>query len=242
MKGLTRVNYPNRYWESFKDDIVLLYQSKEMTLTQIADIYNTTPTTIRKQLKQWCVYDKATACNKKNKYQDCGDYYIGYTRNDHYEFYIDKIYYDEISRYCWHKHRDGYLRTRIGQRENGSNIYKLMHVLMMELAGYTLSKTDEVDHINGKPNDNRMFNLRITNHMNNMKNEKIYKNNTSGHKGVYYSTYEQKWKATIDCDKKTYSLGSFDTKNDAIQARENAEIKFHKEYNRAKEDLHNGTR
>ena len=242
MKGKIGTNYPKGYWEQFKDDIVYLYTNKLMSTYQLANKYNTTPSTIVRYLKQWNVYDKTTAYNKKNKFQDCGDFYIGYTRNDNYEFYIDKKYYDLIWSYCWHKHKDGYLRTCIGQKENGGNIYKLMHVMIMEAEGHSFSDEEEVDHKNGKPNDNRVENLRITTHGNNMKNEKLYSNNTSGHKGVYYSKREKKWKAQITSDNVVYHLGTFNTKQEAVKEREKAEIKLHKEYNRAKEDLQNGTR
>lgn len=242
MKGKSGTNYPRGYWDKFKDDIVTLYTNKLMTAYQLADKYNTTPQTIVRYLIKWEVYDKSTAFNKKNKYKDCGDFYIGYTRNDNYEFYIDKKYYDLIWQYCWHRHQDGYLRTCIGKKENGGNIYKLMHVMIMEAEGYVFENGEEVDHINGKPNDNRIDNLRITTHENNMKNEKLYNNNVSGHKGVYYSKREQKWKASITSDKVVYHLGTFNTKQEAIEVRERAEVELHKEYNRAKEHLCNGTR
>lgn len=242
MKGKTGTNYPKGYWEQFKEDIVYLYKNKIMSTYQLADKYNTTSVTIVRNLKRWGVYDKSIAFCKKNKFENCGDFYIGYTRNDNYEFYIDKKYYDLIWQYCWYRHNDGYLRTCIGQKENGGNIYKLMHVMIMEAEGYTCAKDEEVDHINGKPNDNRIENLRIVSHKNNMKNEKLYNNNTSGHKGVYYSKREKKWKASITSDNVVYHLCTFNTKDEAICAREDAEQRLHKEYSRAKEDLYNGTR
>ena len=242
MKGKTGANYPKGYWDQFKEDIILVYTSKLLSTYQLADKYETTPPTIIRWLKQWGVYNKETAYNKKNRFQDCGDYCVGYTRNDNYEFYIDKQHYDLIYQYCWHKHKDGYLRTCIGKKENGGNIYKLMHVMIMEAEGHIFVQGEEVDHINGKPNDNRIENLRITTHCNNMKNEKLYANNTSGYKGVYYSKREQKWKAHITSDNVVYHLGTFDSKKEAIEARKRAEEKLHREYSRAKEDLHNETR
>ena len=95
--------------------------------------------------------------------------------------------------------------------------------MIMEAEGYTCAKDEEVDHINGKPNDNRIENLRIVSHKNNMKNEKLYNNNTSGHKGVYFSKREKKWKAAIKSDNVVYHLGTFNTKDEAICAREDAE-------------------
>ena len=242
MKGKIGTNYPKGYWDQFKDEMIKLYKNGAMTTYQLADKYSTTPQTILRYLKRWGVYDRSTAFNKKNKFVDCGDFYIGYTRAENYEFYIDKKHYDLIWQYCWHKHQDGYLRTCIGQKENGGNIYKLMHVMIMEAEGYDWTDEEEIDHINGKPNDNRVENLRIVTHSNNMKNEKLYANNTSGYKGVYYSKKEQKWKAHITSDNVVYHLGTFNTKTEAIEARKAAEDKLHREYVRNEKDLHNGTR
>lgn len=179
---------------------------------------------------------------KYNTYHEQDDYIVGETRTTDYEFYIDKKYYDLIHQYCWHKHQDGYLRTCIGQKENGGNIYKLMHVMIMEAEGHIFKNGEEVDHINGKPNDNRVENLRITTHAENMKNVKLPNNNTSGFKGVYYSKRERKWKAMIRVNKQQRHLGTFDTKEEAIIARQNAENLYYGKYKRKEKDLYNGTR
>ena len=44
----------------------------------------------------------------------------------------------------------------------------------MEAEGIICSEDQEIDHINGKPNDNRMNNMRVVSHMNNMKNHNLY--------------------------------------------------------------------
>ena len=242
MTGVRGNNYPKDYWEQFKDDIISLYANKMMSTYKLADKYNTTPATIRSYLKRWGAYDKSTAYNKVNKYEEHEDFYIGYTRNGDYEFYIDKKHYGLIWNYCWHRHQDGYLRTCIGQKENGGNIYKLMHVMIMEAEGVICSNNEEIDHINGKPNDNRVENLRVTTHGENMKNVKLPSNNTSGYKGVYYSKQERKWKAFVRVNKKQKHLGTFSTKEEAIVARQKAENEYYGEYKRKEEDLFNGTR
>ena len=90
----------------------------------------------------------------------------------------------------------------------------------------------EIDHINGNTKDNRRCNLRIVNHSNNMKNTKTSIRNKSGHKGVYYSKRECKWKAVLYADNKRYHLGTFDKFEDAVAIREKAELKYFGEYNR----------
>ncbi len=55
---------------------------------------------------------------------------------------------------------------------------------------------------------------------------KTPKNNTSGRKGVYWSSRKQRWRAYINFQKKRYCLGSFYDYEKAVQAREEAEAKF----------------
>lgn len=236
------VNFPKEYWDSIKDELIYLYTNVIMSTYQLADKYECTPATIRLHLKQWGVYNKKISNHKRNEYKECDDYMIGYTRSEMYEFYIDKKHYDLIKQYCWHKHKDGYLRTSIGKKENGGNIYKLMHVMIMEAEGVVCSNGEEVDHINGKPNDNRVSNMRIVTHTNNMKNHKLMRNNTSGYSGVHYSTRENAWKAYIQYDNQKVHIGTFTSKEDAINARKRYEEKYHREYVRAKEHQYNGTR
>lgn len=170
--------------------------------------------------------------NKKyNKYDLSGEYGVGVT-NSGYEFYFDLEDYEKIKDFCWHRHQDGYLRTRVDVVD-GKNIYALMHRYILDVA----DKTVEVDHINGDYYDNRKSNLRLCDHNKNMKNTKLYNNNTSGVKGVYFSNREGKWKAYITCDKKQIHLGTFDNLDEAISVRKEIEIKMFKEYMRKECDL-----
>ena len=68
---------------------------------------------------------------------------------------------------------------------------------------------------------------------------KINKNNTSGHKGVYWIKKRKKWQAAIGFNKKLIILGHYENKQDAINARKEAEEKYFKpvldKYNYGKE-------
>lgn len=75
-----------------------------------------------------------------------------------------------------------------------------------------------VDHINGNGLDNRRKNLRIVSNANNVVNQRLHKNNTSGHRGVSWSKRDKKWYAYIMVNYKTIALGKFTKKNDAIVA------------------------
>lgn len=87
----------------------------------------------------------------------------------------------------------------------------------------------EVDHINGKKNDNRKKNLRICTRQENKRNVGLRANNTSGETGVYKDKARDKWFATIKLEK-SINLGRFDTFEEAVKARKEAEIKYFREY------------
>lgn len=86
---------------------------------------------------------------------------------------------------------------------------------------------DIVDHINRNKKDNRLTNLRITNKSVNAFNSKLRTDNTSGVRGVWYRKDTDKWTAEIMKDGKKYALGCFETKDEAIRARKEAEVKHY---------------
>ena len=93
-------------------------------------------------------------------------------------------------------------------------------------------KGESVDHINGNKLDNRKENLRICSHAQNMWNTKTPKTNKSGSKGVHWQEDRQKWVAQICYKNKTISLGRFNSFEDALKARLDAEKKYHGEFAR----------
>lgn len=131
------------------------------------------------------------------------------------------------------------MRTRISVYPNGKNHYVLMHRLIFE---GRCSINMEIDHINGKPNDNRKSNLRTASHSNNMKNVKIYYTNKTGQSGVYYNKKEGKYKVSMYIDKKRINLGTYAKIEDAIAARQDAERVYKTEYRRETKYIKNGTR
>jgi muconolactone delta-isomerase len=97
-----------------------------------------------------------------------------------------------------------------------------MHRLLMNPPDFL-----EVDHINHHPWDNRRSNLRITTTAQNQSNSKLRIDNTSGYKGVTFNKRQRKWKAHIRVDGEKKHLGLFSTIEEAILARQLAEIKYH---------------
>jgi hypothetical protein len=78
----------------------------------------------------------------------------------------------------------------------------------------------EIDHINQNPLDNRIENLRVVSHTQNVWNRNYGK-------GVSYKININKWIARITVNKRTIHLGSFATEDEAKQAYLSAKEKYH---------------
>ena len=164
-----------------------------------------------------------------NDYDLTHVYGIGYTDSGK-EFYFDLEDYDKIKDLYWEIKISGKKGNEceyvISKTKQGT-IY--MHRFVLDM----LSKkedTKDVDHKNHKTLDNRKNNLRICEHYENIISQKIRIDNTSGRKGVYWDKSRQKWMASITFNKHTIYLGRFDTFEEAVKAREEAEEKYHKEF------------
>lgn len=82
----------------------------------------------------------------------------------------------------------------------------------------------QIDHINGRRHDNRIENLRQVTPAENSKNVRR-RDNTSGVLGVSRHSTSGKWVAQLAIDGKNTYLGSFDTIEEAAEARRLANIK-----------------
>lgn len=80
-----------------------------------------------------------------------------------------------------------------------------------------------VDHIDGDCSNDRIENLREVSASENNRNQRISKRNTSGKVGVTFFKRTGKWRAWINVDGKTHSLGYFADLDEAIAARIDAE-------------------
>ena len=109
----------------------------------------------------------------------------------------------------------GYIRTSIKGK------YYRLHRLAWLYVYDELPSS--LDHIDRDKSNNRISNLRETNHAKNNKNKNKYKTNTSGVTGVCYRKDMNRWGASINVDKTKIHLGIFASYSDAVDARKNAE-------------------
>ena len=91
--------------------------------------------------------------------------------------------------------------------------------------------TLDIDHIDRNKLNNRIENLREISHKENCQNIGAYKNNRHGVKGIYFNKQMNKWQSHIMSDGKRIHLGCYEVKEDAIEARKQAELKYHPYYN-----------
>lgn len=156
--------------------------------------------------------------------------------DDHAEIVLYNKYCEEVARalvdledvdivkdYKWTLDNSvGYVLTGIKGTTNKVSLHRLI-----------MNPDDNmvVDHINHNKLDNRKSNLRICTQQQNNINTSLKKTNTSGITGVSWDKSRNKWVAHI----KGKQLGRFNTKEEAIEARKQAELEYFGEY-RNKED------
>lgn len=162
---------------------------------------------------------KRNGVRKLNTYDLTREYGIGYTLKGE-EFYFDLEDFDKIKDYTWSFNVKRYVLTKVNNK-----IYFMHNIINNNYNNEYL-----YDHINHKEYDNRKENLRIVNNQQNCCNQLIRKNNTSGVTGVGYRKDIEKWYACITFKYKKYHLGYFILKEDAINTRKEAELKFFGEY------------
>lgn len=85
---------------------------------------------------------------------------------------------------------------------------------------------DEIDHINGIRDDNRIVNLREVSRQENARNLSKGCGNTSGVIGVSYVKKKGVYRAYITHNYKQIHLGYFKKLSDAAVAREEAEVNY----------------
>ena len=164
---------------------------------------------------------QSNAKRKYNTYDLSGEYGIGYT-NKGEEFYFDLEDYEKIKGYCWIKH-DGYI-------EANSLVFNEKNIKLHRLIMGVTDGNIKVDHIFHKKYDNRKSELRVCSNADNCANHVLAKNNTSGKSGIHFRKDTNKWRVRLWKDYKCYNIGQFNNFEDAVIARDEAEVKYFKEY------------
>lgn len=159
--------------------------------------------------------------------------------------------YDILSKYFEYDHLSGlvFWKVSVGRKikkgsiagniDGGYSRIQLKGVkYMAHIVAWTLyhkaTPKHEIDHINGNRSDNRILNLRDVTRLENSRNKRKPKNNTSGCAGVHFDKSSNKWRARITIKCKKICLGYFDDFNRAKESVEKARVEngFHKNHGR----------
>lgn len=136
--------------------------------------------------------------------------------------------FEYLNQWKWSLHSGGYAvrREYLGIKD-GKEVsrYILMHREILKP-----NDNQEVDHINHNRLDNRRENLRLCDRSENLANNSIRKDNTSGVRGVYWFKPYKKWKVSLTFRGKEYHIGYFTDKEAAIEAKKKAVVKIHGEF------------
>ena len=104
----------------------------------------------------------------------------------------------------------GHLQTSINHKK-----YYVHRLIWVMHKGGSIPKF--IDHINGVRSDNRIENLRLANHTENQRNQKVERKNSSGIRGVRWNPKYKVWKVHATVDGKRRVIGSFKNKKDAVE-------------------------
>ncbi len=110
---------------------------------------------------------------------------------------------------------DGYQRIKIFRKCYLSHRLAWLYV-------HGVWPIDQIDHINGIRNDNRLGNLRPVSQKENMENQKLHVGSKSGHRGVTWDTETGKWLAQVRHNTVIRKVGRFINLDDAVVAVKSA--------------------
>lgn len=89
---------------------------------------------------------------------------------------------------------------------------------------------NQIDHIDGNPNNNKIENLREATALQNAQNAKLRKDNCSGIKGVAWVKRDQKWRVQLSINGKIKSFGNYFDLKVAKFVAETMRNHYHKEF------------
>lgn len=125
---------------------------------------------------------------------------------------VDDEDYEFLNQWKWCYQIPGYAVR--GIKKNGKTKIMIMHRVILKASRGTV-----LDHINGNGLDNRRSNLRICTQQQNTRNSHKRRTSISSkHKGVHYSTKDQRWVTQIQQGGKRVHIGHFKSEHHAALA------------------------
>ena len=111
--------------------------------------------------------------------------------------------------------KNGYIN--IGINNKLYPLHRIIYKFHNEEWDITYSHSNQIDHIDIDPTNNKIENLRRVNNSQNQRNKNKFKNCSSKFKGVCWNKPSSKWVAYIRIDGKIKHLGSFTNEEEAAE-------------------------
>ena len=118
-----------------------------------------------------------------------------------------------LSQWRWRLHSGGYAYRAVGSSSTGNRRLILMHRVILGLSEG--GHTPEADHVNRDRLDNRLSNLRLATHAENMQNRPSHHGGSSKYRGVHWDASAQRWRTMVKINGKRYFRRVFRDEDEA---------------------------
>lgn len=117
---------------------------------------------------------------------------------------------------------NGYMIVGLGGRN-----YQLVHRVIWSLVYGEIPPDMVIDHLNGDRADNRISNLRVVSRADNLRNQKLRKDNKSGFPGIHFIKNKNKWVVKVN-------VGTYSSLEEAVARRKEVDalLGFHPNHGR----------
>lgn len=137
---------------------------------------------------------------------------------------VDSKYFDWLNQWKWY-----YMKPSRGK--SGYAVRSVLNkTIRMHRLILNIPKGFQTDHINMDKLDNREANLRIATPQQNSYNKGKYKNNKSGHRGIYFSSRLNKWVTQLRINGERVYCAYFSSKEEAIKNYVSVAKQYFKEF------------
>lgn len=143
---------------------------------------------------------------------------------------VDDCDFDALNQFKWHasKHKNTFYAKKVFRNLDGTKAITMMHRALL-----SPKESEQVDHADRDGLNNCRTNLRICTYSENNKNRRIFKNNTSGYRGVIAAP-NGRFYAQIYKNGRCTALGGYGSILQAAEAYEAAAKRIYGDF--AKQD------
>ncbi len=108
--------------------------------------------------------------------------------------------------------KTGYIKVSINHKRHP--VHKIIWIML----NGEIPEGMTITHLDKNKTNNKIENLMLCKFSETYFGKRIYSNNTSGYKGVYWDEATQKWRAAIGYKGRKFALGYFESKEKAYAA------------------------